>query len=205
MNLKGAGTALLGFAGLVGLFAFDQWLFSKWIGTAYWRWYLTNGTLIGLITPIVFKAWGDLADKHTGLLSPHPFVYLASCIQVVGLPIYGLGTQIKGTQGRSSWFDYPLTWVWVLILLASILVWFVVVVPIQYVVYLVCGAPIRFMLGSSRVPIARLAGTQLLPQEIDSRETVPEGWVNVSISKNPVSMTNVLSALLFGILRAYFH
>jgi len=203
MKLKGLGAALLGFAALVGLFAFDHWIFSRWFGTAYWRWYLTNGTLIGLITPIVFKAWGDLADKHSGLLSPHPLIYLASCFQVVGLPIYGLGTQIKGNRGKASWFDYPLTYVWALILVASILVWFVVVVPVQYVVYLVCGAPIRFMLASDRVPIARFAGTQLLPQEIDKRERVPEGWENVSISKSPVSMTNVLAALLFGILRAY--
>ncbi|MCM3902383.1 MAG: hypothetical protein ND866_11805 [Pyrinomonadaceae bacterium] len=59
------------------------------------------------------------------------------------------------------------------------------------------------MLGSNRLPIATFAGSQLLPDEIDRRETVPEGWENVSISKSPVSMTNVLAALLFGILRAF--
>ena len=52
MNLQGRGTAFLGFAILVALFAFDHWIFSQWLGTAYWRSYLTNGTLIGLITPI---------------------------------------------------------------------------------------------------------------------------------------------------------
>lgn len=98
MNLKGRRAAFLGFAALVGLLAFDHWLFAKWLGTAYWRWYLTNGTLIGLITPIVFKAWGDLADKHKGLLSPHPLVYLTSCLQVIGLPIYSLDTQIKDNR-----------------------------------------------------------------------------------------------------------
>lgn len=203
MNLKGTGAAFLGFATLFGLFAFDHWLFSKWFDTAYWRWYLTNGTLIGLVTPIVFKAWGDLADKHTGLLSPHPLVYLGSCFQVIGLPIYSLGTQIKDNRGRASWFDYLLTMVWVLILLVSILVWFVIVVPVQYAVYLVCGAPIRFMLGSDRVAIARFAGSQLHADEIDKKETEPEGWKNVSITKSPVSVTNVLAALLFWILRAF--
>jgi hypothetical protein len=193
----------LGFAILVALFVFDHWVFSKWVGIAYWRWYLMNGTLIGLITPIVFKAWGDLADQHTGLLDPHPFVYLASCLQVIGLPISSLGTQLQSNEGQASWFDYVLTLVWVLILLASILLWFVVVVPAQYVVYFVCGAPIRFMLGSDRVPIATLAGVRLAFNNIDKRETVPEGWKNVSIAKSPVSMTNVLGALLFGILRAF--
>jgi putative effector of murein hydrolase len=96
-----------------------------------------------------------------------------------------------------------LTLVWVLILLVSILVWFVVVVPIQYAVYLVCGAPIRFMLGSERLAIARFAGNQLHAHEIDKRETVPEGWENISVSKSPVSMTNIIGALLFGILRAF--
>jgi len=56
MNLKGRGAAFLGFAALVGLFAFNHWLFSKWMGTPYWRWYLANGTLIELITPLVFQA-----------------------------------------------------------------------------------------------------------------------------------------------------
>jgi hypothetical protein len=162
-----------------------------------------NGTLIGLITPIVFKAWGDLADKHTGLLDPHPFVYLASCLQVIGLPVYGLGTQLQGNEGKASWFDYVLTLVWALLLLASILVWFVVVVPAQYAVYFVCGAPIRFMLGSDRVPIATLVGIRVRIDNIDRRETVPESWKNVSIANSPVSMTNVLGALLFGILRAF--
>jgi hypothetical protein len=205
MKLNGRGAALLGFAAIVGLFVFDQWLFSKWLGTDYWRWYLANGTLIGLITPIVFKAWGDLADKHTGLLSPHPLVYLGSCFQVIGLPIYSLGTQIKDNKGRASWFDYVLTPVWVIILLISILLWFVVVVPVQYAVYLTCGAPIRFMLDSDRVAIATFDGTQLLPDEIHKKDKVPEGWENVSISKNPVSMTNVLAALLFGILRVFIN
>src|SRR5688500_10994386 len=100
MNLKGLGAAFVGLVVLVALFFFDQWLFSKWNGTS-WRWYLANGTLIGLITPIVFKAWGDLADKHTGLLSPNPLVYLASCLQVIGLPIYSLGTQIKHNRGKA--------------------------------------------------------------------------------------------------------
>jgi hypothetical protein len=200
MNLKGLGAAFLGLVVLVVLFVFDQWLFSKWIGTSYWRWYLANGTLIGLITPIVFKAWGDLADKHTGLLSPNPLVYLASCLQVIGLPIYSLGTQLKHNRGK-AYFDYLLTLIWVPILLVSIFVWFVVVVPVQYVVYLICGAPIRFLLGSERLAIARFSGSQLHPGEIDKKETRPEGWENVSISKSPVSMTNVLAALLFGILR----
>ncbi len=81
--------------------------------------------------------------------------------------------------------------------------WFVVVVPVQYIVYLVCGAPIRFLLGSDRMAIATFEGNQLRPHEIHKRDSVPEGWQNVSISKNPVSMTNVLAALLFGILRVF--
>ena len=153
----------------------------------------------------MFKAWGDLADKHTGLLSPHPLVYLGSCLQVVGLPIYSFGTQIKDNRGQASWFDCLLTLVWVLVLVVSILVWFVVVVPIQYVVYLVCGAPIRFMLGSHRVAIARFNGTRLEAEEIDKMETEPVGWKNVSITKSPVSMTKVLAALLFAILRVFIN
>jgi hypothetical protein len=73
--------------------------------------------------------------------------------------------------------------------------------PVRF--YLFCGAPIRFMLGSDRIAIARFAGTQLIPGEIDKSEPVPEGWENVSISKKPFPMTNVLAALLLGILRVF--
>jgi hypothetical protein len=158
---------------------------------------ISNGSLA------VLARCGYRTNDGLQLFQPDQRAPVASCFQVIGLPIYSLGTQIKDNQGRASWFDYPLTWAWVFILVVSILVWFVVVVPVQYAVYSVCGAPIRFMLASDRVAIARFAGSQLHPDEIDKKEPLPEGWKNVSITNSPLSMTNVLAALLFGILQAF--
>ena len=206
MNIKRVTGILLGFAFLLGLYLLDHWIFSKWFGIAYWKWYLKNGTTIGLVTAIVTKVWGDMLDNHTGLISSHPLDYVGSCAQLIGLPVYVMGTQLKSTVHPSvprSWLDRLLTLIWFPILVVAILIWFIIVVPLQYVVYLVCGAPIRLLRESDWVPITRLAGTQVKTDEISRKETVPAGWENVSITKSPVSMTNVLVALLFFILQAF--
>ncbi len=219
MTMKRIGLVLKGLAVLVTLFLIDQWVFSKLFGLNYWRWYLTNGALISLVSPIAFKAWGDLADKHIGLLSPNPYIYLAACVQVVGLPVYSLGTQLvkqkkpanmttpiddlETRRKRLSIFDLLVTFLWIPIMLAAILLWFVIVAPLQYIVHLVCGAPARFMVNSDRVPIARLAGSQLHAGEVSRKETQPAGWEDASISRRPFSLTNMLAAILLWALRSF--
>ena len=95
MNVKRVKSILLGFTLLSALYLLDHWIFSKWFGIAYWEWYLKNGTTIGLVTAIVTKVWGDMLDNHTGLISSHPLDYVGSCAQLIGLPVYVMGTQLK--------------------------------------------------------------------------------------------------------------
>lgn len=202
MNSRRLGSFVLGCVALLVLFAVNQWIFWELFDIAYWRWYLKNGAAIGLISAIVFKVWGDMLDKHTGLISSHPLDYLGACFQLIGLPIFVLGTQIKSFTTRligPDWLDYLLTIVWLPILIGSMFVWFVVVVPLQYLVYLVCGAPTRLTFMSVRQPIARLKGTRLEVEET-RRGEVPEGWWDASISRKPIAVTNLLAALLLWIV-----
>jgi hypothetical protein len=79
MNSRRLGSFVLGCVALLLLFALNRWLFWELFEIAYWRSYLKNGAAIGLISAIVFKVWGDMLDRHTGLISSHPLDYLGSC------------------------------------------------------------------------------------------------------------------------------
>jgi hypothetical protein len=89
-----------------------------------------------------------------------------------------------------------------LILVGIVIIWLVVIVPLQYFVYLICGAPARAFSHSQRQPIARLKGSQLEVKEISTNEKVPEGWWSASLSQKPVAITNLFVALFFLIVKS---
>jgi len=144
---------LIGVAILLLLYLFDEWLFTRWMGIHYWRWYLKNGALIGLVSSILLRIWGNGADKHLGLISTKPFDYFSSWIQFVSLPLFSLGTELSSQ--RRNGMDSVLTVLWCLVLVPVLLAWLIVIVPLQFLVYFVCGAPARYGLDSDRVPLAR--------------------------------------------------
>lgn len=193
-----------GLAILIVLLAVDYWIFSTWLNTTYIQWYLANGSLIGLVTSMVSLAWGDdMVEEHTGLISPHPFDYIGSYLQLVGLPIYALSTHLRGNKVTSKpqvIFDSILAVPFFLILTGVMIIWIVVVVPFQYFVYLICGAPIRFSLLSKRQIIAQFKERKLEIKEISSDEEVPTGWWSASIIKKPIAVTNLFVSLFFLIV-----
>lgn len=194
---------IAGLAILIVFLAVDYWIFSNWLNTTYIQWCLANGLSISLVTSLVSLAWDNMEEAHTGLISPHPFTYIGSCLQLVGLPIYALGTHLRGNKVMSepqAVFDFILTVPFFLILVGVMIIWIVVVVPFQYFVYLICGAPVRFMLLSKRQPVAQLKGTQLTVYEIVSDEKTPEGWWNASVIRKPIAITNLFVSLFFLIL-----
>jgi hypothetical protein len=187
----------------LALLAVDQWVFMTWFKTTHLKWYLANGVLIGLVSSITSMAWGGM-EKHTGLISSHPFDYIGSSLQLVGLPIYTLGTHFRSNKGEPrviAIFDLILTILFLLVLVGAMVVWLVVVAPLQYFVFLICGAPARILSQSKRQPIAQLKGTQLTVNEIGSDEKVPEGWWSTSISQKPVAITNLFASLFFLIVK----
>ena len=190
------------FAGLgvvLALLAIDQWIFITWFSATHLKWYLTVGASINLFFSVAAMAWGDM-EKHTGLISPHPLSYLGACLQLVGLPVYALGTHLRSNKGelRSlALFDIILTILLLLTLFAAMVIWLLVIAPPQYFVYLICGSPMRILAQSKRQPIAQLKGTQLTVAEIGSDETIPEGWWSVSLNKKPVAVAGLFASLFF--------
>jgi len=95
-------------------------------------------------------------------------------------------------------FGIPL----LLLIAAALLVWLIIIAPIQYFVFLICGAPVRLLLRSNTRSIARISEKTLEVNHIPREETVPTGWWDASFTSSPVSVTSLLAAILLFVLKS---
>ncbi|MFO7602715.1 MAG: hypothetical protein R6X06_02755 [Gammaproteobacteria bacterium] len=197
------GSWLLGFAILLTLLGLNHVAFTGLFETSHWRWYLSHGALIGFVTSVVATAWGDV-NRNAELIAPHPLRYLRACAMLVGLPLFALGTHLRRgdttTPARSP-LDLLLSVPLVLLICVILLIWAVVVVPLQYFIYLLAGAPARLYAQSAWRPVARLRpGGGLVVAEAPKADGPPRGWWDASLFASPVTMTALLSAMLLFVL-----
>lgn len=176
---------------LITVIGLNYWGFVNFLGENYFQWYLSVGPFIGLAIAIIAAAFGNL-EKHAGLISAHPLDYLGASLQACGLPIYVLGTHLKSS---SSFHLFPAIFLAVMATVAMI-AWLILVVPLQYFVYLVCASPARVALRSSTSVIARFRGHKLELGEQSASAPLPEGWWDASMRDRPVVLTNAFSAAL---------
>ncbi len=198
---------LLGILVLLALLLINYYGFSIWLRVDYFDWYLANGALFGIATTAVTMVWGKMA-QHTGLISANPWHYLGSYLQLVGLPLYVFGAHLRGDERSTrngSLFDAITSVVLLLALSAVLLLWLIVVVPLQYFVYLVCGAPARLFHSSQRQTIAKLDVSRLQMKEITKQEQqAPAGWWNASVTDKPVAVTGLFSSLFFLVVKSFW-
>jgi hypothetical protein len=185
-----------GIAALVLLYLFDHWIFTRFFHALYWQWYLKNGSLIGLVSAILLRIWGSAADKHPALISAHPLAYLGAWLQFIGLPVYALGTQLKSNRDKSLSRSVA-EGIFSAIVIAAFLVpaivaWFIVIVPAQYLIYFLCGAPVRFAMKSDRIPMARLTRGGPYLEIGEAGKSAYPLFTAVDI-KNPVSLIRKLA------------
>lgn len=195
----------LGFLGLGVLAAISSVAVPDVIGETYFTWYLRNGSLIGFISSIVATSWGDI-NRNTGLISAHPLRYLASCLWLVGLTFYSIGTLLRRSDDPGT-VRSPLNILLTIVLMIAVgvllLLWLVVVVPIQYAVYLVCGAPARLAAESHWRPVARITSDMKLEsKEMPLGEQVPEGWWDAGLFSKPVAMTGLIASFVLYVVKA---
>jgi hypothetical protein len=75
--------------------------------------------------------------------------------------------------------------------------WLLVIAPLQYFVFLLCGAVPRALLHSTERVIARMDGVFSFKAEaIPWDERIPDGWWDASFTRKPVALTATFSALL---------
>jgi hypothetical protein len=198
MRAKSVFRLLLGLFVIVGMSFVNMLFFERWLGFSYVKWYLANGAMIGLLSALLALAWGDL-NRHVGLIAAHPLEYLLSYIRLAGLPLSEFGAYCAGeppVKNAAGHFDRMLASGLAALLCAAVALWIVVIVPIQYFMYLVCGAPGRVYADTQRRLAAHVTEHRLQTRVIAAGERLPEGWWEANLASRPVTATGIFAALL---------
>lgn len=196
--------AWLSFGALLLVCTLNYWIFCAFFGVNYLLWYSNAGPFIALATAAFGAAWGGI-DKNPALVSANPSIYVGACLQVVGLPMSVFGAHLQSRYharpiGLETLAAVPL----VLALVVAMFGWLVFIVPPQYFVFLICGAPSRLALSSSATGSARISGSRLeyeVPEQPGtlSRE---QGWWDASMRDKPVTLASAFSAALLFLMSA---
>jgi len=213
---------VIGFAIIFSLVAFNLWMFTTWFKTTYLDWYLNNGALISLVIAMISLSAGDI-NKHTGLISPHPLTYVSSYLKLVGLTMFAMSGYRKRTKEEKpiatsldlSAFETLIYSIFKLlevliagalevVLIVLIMLWLIVVGPLQYFVFLICGAPTRVNAENKAQSTHRLvvtpSGSVL---EVEKDRKIPEGWWESSLDSKPIAVTNLFASLFLFILKSF--
>jgi len=197
------GLALLIFCGLILL---DIYLFRIAWNRNYLDWYLRNGAQISWLLALLTLIWGDL-NKNMSLISARPLEYLSAYAILLGVVFGSLGTvfgkrrsleEKPVTSYRS--IDILFSLLILVVFISVLLVWTIVIVPIQYFVFLLCGAPGRQLVYSSERLIAKISYPSSI-EFIGSGETAPTGWWDAGLAQKPVSLTAGFAGMLFWLLQ----
>lgn len=180
-----------------GMVAVDSWLFQTALGMSYVDWYIANGSLISVTASLFTVVWKNLND-NPGLIAADPRGFLAANMLLVGVQLQVIGHHLEDTGTRfrshgasvSDLLDGVAGMVTALVMFVAMLAWVVAVVPLQYFIVVVAGAPARLALKLQ---------AQGSPAGDRGGET-PGGndwklWERNLLSA-PVSMTNAVAALV---------
>lgn len=187
----------LPFLGLLAICVVNSLIIQKIFSinpTGYLSWYVSAGPFIGIALVAFGAAWGAL-DNNVGLVSANPTTYVKACSKLAGLSLYAFGghLQSKNHDGLS-----PLDLVFGLPLIGAFVVasfaWLILIAPLQYFLFLVCGAPSRIALRSRYRLHAETEGKILKYRELPPLEPLPEtGW-DASMRDKPVTLANAFGA-----------
>ena len=179
------GMIVLGFLVTIGA---CQLLFHYLLDFDYLEWYLENGAKISWAIAFLGLVWGDL-NKFPSLISAHPAEYFGSYAKLLGdlFLMQAASTVAKprseppivSTYALDSSLALPLSMVLTVLLLA----WTVVIMPIQYFLFVLCGAPARKIICSE--------------QKIEGSET---NWFSGELSEKPFSVTAAFSGMILWII-----
>jgi hypothetical protein len=208
--------AVVGLAILAAAVVIDTLAFDALFGTDYVHWYVDHGDVATLVFVFVTLAWGDV-NKMTGLISAHPMQYLLASYALGALPSLALSALVETRRGRGEahglartergvapiglgLLDELVTVLASVAFLAAFVAWLLVVAPLQYVVYLVAGAPAREALASAFRAWALVTDRGLAAGVSLKRRPMRPDAIESGFSAQPVAFTAaVAAALLFAL------
>jgi hypothetical protein len=194
---------VLPFFGLAAVCFLNAYLIHKIFSVSwskYFEVYVSAGPFIGLAQVAFAISWQAL-DKNTDLVSAHPLRYVGACLKLVGLPIVAYGGHIKNNDShRANPWDVIVSIPLITLFVLASFAWLLLIAPLQYFLFLFCGAPSRVALNSSYRLRAELDNGILNFVEPDPQaRPLTLGW-DASMSDKPVTMANAFgAAVLFFI------
>jgi hypothetical protein len=174
---------------------------------SYVGWFISYGTLINLLASVITIGWADL-NQNRHLISSSPRLFVASNLlliavqfTVIGHEFIPVGKRLEhGTGRRGDVLDSIGSLVTGGLMLLAIVGWALVVVPLQYWVVLLTGAPARLSLRAPTKIIARVEDVRLELKESPLEEETPPGWWTASLNAAPVTVTHVATALFLFVI-----
>lgn len=222
---------LLALAIIVGLILLNNGLFATFFETNYLHWYIQNGTFISFgITFISFVSQSFNKDVDT--VSADPLTYGLTYLVYLAIPLGLLGKKMEINAGLSEearefaeaeqvdrspsmsvsnetsllarLINSLFMLLWAPILLLIPLLWILVVVPPQYFVFLICGAPARYIHQGDFRAVVDKKDNEVVVRYARYSEELAKGTYGVSLGIEPFPLTNLLSILFFEGIKLAF-
>jgi hypothetical protein len=189
---------------MIGILAFDHWIFQRLFGVTHWRWYIENGVEISFVAAAMALVWKEILELMPSLISAEPAVFFGAQFHLVGVCVEALGVQLGSAPGqpRNVGIVEMILGVPFILLLACLLAgWLLVVAPAQYFLVLICGAPARILARSPQKLVMWFENGRLHSGTVPRDQEVPDDRMVASFSERPVAVTNMFASLLLFILQ----
>lgn len=184
----------LGWLSLGLIFVANYFVFNHFLELNYYQWFIRQGSIISIITGLIYFFREEAAGKgeDIGLISDHPFEFLGAHFQVLGLLFLAMGDSIKEVRVTTFhiFIDSLIAYTLIFLLAISMIGWFLILIPCQFLVTFICGAPARiFHTSGSTTSI-----TSTKPSTSEKRS------LNLDMKAKPFEFTNALAALFLFVL-----
>jgi hypothetical protein len=228
---------VLGLGIILGLIVANYMFFQEVLELNYFRWYLDTGPLVHVVFALI--ALGLNLDKNLDLIAVRPNQYIYGCLEITTQQFMqlagGLG-RVRNDQDllggptppktNLAWdvlsflFHAAITLAFSVAFFVAALAWLLLVAPIQYPLYIFCGAPARMFAGSTYSPpdmgremVSEPDSTGVSPSDVhgqlDHQQAVTEpqesddeqdesasGLLPTGFATRPVTFTASLAALV---------
>ncbi|CAG0987803.1 hypothetical protein PHYC_02121 [Phycisphaerales bacterium] len=173
----------------------------KYLHQPHWQWYLAGAPLISILGTLIVVAWPDERTNEAALISADPAEYIAAWVHMMGVTVFSLGTAIRtepipgqGERRSVSRLDALLAFPYFAVILPILIAWTLLILPAQYFVYVICGAPSRLFASNPREAVWKYVNGRVEVQEMPATGEAPEGWTASKLRAQPLALTNAIAA-----------
>lgn len=188
----------------IALILFFNWAFPIALGINYLSWYLKNGSAVFLGFALVSLVWNGL-DKVSDLISADPIRFTRGYMVLYAGVASALSSILAPSRSGSfvsliNGVPAILFAVW---LALALLMWLVLIAPLQYMLHIFTGIPARAALDSVERTwmIVDEKGFEIISGPAVGE--APAGAIESGFSAKPVALTTALDSVLIWVLAQF--